>query len=151
MLYAGVSLAGVSCRRRPLHTALALTTLLCELSGYVKLEAVGRKFSHRPGNPATVGVVRWPSAVDTVGYRLRWPKLTPVSLISMVSCFLILILDASCPVPVFTWLWTAGHSPGTAICHEIICFSSHGSSIQHKAMTVIITTQALTGQLNDGS
>jgi len=42
MLYAGVSLAGVSCRRRPLHTALALTTLLfqCELSGYVKLEAV---------------------------------------------------------------------------------------------------------------
>jgi len=42
MLYAGVRLAGVSCRRRPLHTALALTTLLfqCELSGCVKLEAV---------------------------------------------------------------------------------------------------------------
>jgi len=44
----------------------------CELSGYVKLgyllEAVGRKFSHRPGNPATVGVVRWLTASDTVGY-----------------------------------------------------------------------------------
>jgi len=47
------------------------------------LEAVGRQFSHRPGNPATVGVVRWPSADDTAGYRLRRPKLTPVSLISM--------------------------------------------------------------------
>ena len=30
--------------------------------------AVGRKFSHRPGNPVTVGVGRWPSAGDTVGY-----------------------------------------------------------------------------------
>ena len=28
------------------------------------MEAVGRKFSHRPGNPATVEVVRWPSAGD---------------------------------------------------------------------------------------
>ena len=28
-----------------------------------------------------VGVVRWPSAGDTAGYRLRRPKLTPVSLI----------------------------------------------------------------------
>jgi len=46
------------------------------------LEAVGGKFSHRPGNPATVGVVRWPSAGDTAGYRLGRPKLTPVSLIS---------------------------------------------------------------------
>jgi len=59
----------------------------CELSGCVKLgeflEAVGRTFSHIPGNPATVGVVRWPSAGDTAGYRLRRPKLTPVSLISM--------------------------------------------------------------------
>jgi len=48
------------------------------------LEAVGQKFSHRPGNHATVGVVRWPSAGDTAGYGLRRPKLTPVSLISMV-------------------------------------------------------------------
>jgi len=44
-----------------------------ELSGYVKsgytaFGAVGRKFSQRPGNPATVGVVRWPSAGDTAGY-----------------------------------------------------------------------------------
>ena len=36
--------------------------------------AVGRKFSHRPGNPATVGVVRWPSVGDTAGYTLRRPK-----------------------------------------------------------------------------
>jgi len=44
---------------------------------------LGRKFSHRPGNHATVGVIRWPPAADTAGYRLRRPKLTPVSLISM--------------------------------------------------------------------
>jgi len=59
----------------------------CELSGYVtlvyRLEAVGRKFSQRPGNPATVGVVRWPLAGDTAGYRLRRAKLTPVYLISI--------------------------------------------------------------------
>jgi len=61
----------------------------CELSGYVELEAVGRKFSHRPGNSATVGVVRWPSVGDTAGYRLCRPKLTPVSLVSMVYEFLI--------------------------------------------------------------
>ena len=58
-------------------------------SGYVilgeLLEAVGRKFSHNPGNTAAVGVVRWPSAGDTAGYRLRRPKLTPVSLISMLG------------------------------------------------------------------
>jgi len=38
---------------------------------------------YRPGNPATVRVVRWPSAVDTAGYRLRPPTFTPVSLISI--------------------------------------------------------------------
>ena len=43
-------------------------------------------FSHRPDNPATIGVERWPSAGDTAGYRVRQPKLTPVSLISMVLC-----------------------------------------------------------------
>ena len=32
---------------------------------------VGRKFSHRPGNPATVGAVRWPAAGDTAGSSLR--------------------------------------------------------------------------------
>ena len=32
---------------------------------------VGQKFSHRPGNPATVGVVRWPAAGDTAGSSLR--------------------------------------------------------------------------------
>ena len=57
----------------------------CELSGYDKLEAVGRKFSHRPGNPATGGVVRWSSTGNTVGYRLHRPKLTAISLISMHS------------------------------------------------------------------
>ena len=57
----------------------------CAHSGHVKLEAVGRKFSHRPGNSITVGVVRWPSAGDTAGYRLRRPKLTPFTLISMVG------------------------------------------------------------------
>ena len=35
------------------------------------MEVVGRKFSHRPGNPATVGVVRWPAAGDTAGSSLR--------------------------------------------------------------------------------
>jgi len=35
------------------------------------LEVVGRKFSHRPGNPAAVGVVRWPAAGDTAGSSLR--------------------------------------------------------------------------------
>ena len=48
-------------------------------------DSSGQKFSHRPGNRATVGVVRWPSAGDTAGYRLRWRKLTPVDLISMVA------------------------------------------------------------------
>jgi len=43
--------------------------------------------SHRPGNPARVEVVRWPSAGDTAGCRLRQPKLTPVSLISMVPAY----------------------------------------------------------------
>jgi len=38
-----------------------------------------------------VGVVRWPSAGDTAGYRLRRPELTPVSLI------LILVPRAYCP------------------------------------------------------
>ena len=52
------------------------------LTEHVKLEAVGRKFSHRPGNPTTIRVVRWPSAGDTAGYRLRRPELTPVSSIS---------------------------------------------------------------------
>jgi len=34
------------------------------------LEAVGRKFSHRAGNPVTVGVVRFSSAGETaaIGY-----------------------------------------------------------------------------------
>jgi len=50
----------------------------------LKEKAVGRKFSHRPGKPGTVGVVRWPSAGDTAGYRLRRPKLPPVSLISFI-------------------------------------------------------------------
>ena len=86
-IFYGVSLAGVSCAAHyscP-DNAIGLVAQ-CELSGYAKLgwllEAVGRKFSHRPGNPATVGVVRWPSAGDTAGYRLRRPKFTPVSLIS---------------------------------------------------------------------
>ena len=47
------------------------------------LEAIGRTFSHRSGNPATVGVVRWLSAGDTAGYRLRQPNPTPVSFISI--------------------------------------------------------------------
>ena len=95
MLYAGVSLAGVSCRRRPLHTAVALTTLLfqCELSGCVNWRQLW----------AEIFTQTWqPCHGDTAGYRLRWPEPTPVSLISIVSCFL--ILDAICPVPVFTRL-----------------------------------------------
>ena len=55
---------------------LVLTTLVaqCELSRSkigLLLEVVGRKVSHRPGNPATVGVVRWPAAGDTAGSSLR--------------------------------------------------------------------------------
>jgi len=46
---------------------------------------LGRQFSHRPDKPVTVGVVRWPLAGDTAGYRLRRPKVTPVSLISMIQ------------------------------------------------------------------
>ena len=57
-------------------TTLVLTTLVaqCELSRRkigLLLEVVGRKFSHSPGNPATVGVVRWPAAGDTAGSSLR--------------------------------------------------------------------------------
>ena len=57
-------------------TTLVLTTLVaqCELTRRkigLLLEVVGRKFSHRPGNPARVGVVRWPAAGDTAGSSLR--------------------------------------------------------------------------------
>jgi len=57
-------------------TTLALTTLVaqCELSRRqigLLLEVVGRKFSHRPGNPAAVRVVRWPAVGDTAGSSLR--------------------------------------------------------------------------------
>ena len=57
-------------------TTLVLTTLVaqCGLSRRkigLLLEVVGRKFLHRPGNPATVGVVRWPAAGDTAGSGLR--------------------------------------------------------------------------------
>ena len=57
-------------------TTLVLATLVaqCELSRRkigLLLEVIGRKFSHRPGNPATVGVVRWPAAGDTAGSSLR--------------------------------------------------------------------------------
>ena len=65
----------------------------CELSGYVKFGlAFGQKFSHTPGNPATAGVGRWSSAGDTADYRLRRPKLTPVSLISMGGDGVLLLL-----------------------------------------------------------
>ena len=57
-------------------TTLAVTTLVarCELSRRkigLLLEVDGRKFSHIPGNSATVGVVRWPAAGDTAGSSLR--------------------------------------------------------------------------------
>jgi len=57
-------------------TTLVLTTLVaqCELSRRkigLLLEVVGRKFSRRPGNPDTVGVVRWPAAGDTGGSSQR--------------------------------------------------------------------------------
>ena len=60
----------------PRPTTLVLTTLVaqCELSRRkigLLLEVVGRKLAHRPGNPATVGVVRWPAAGDTAGSSLR--------------------------------------------------------------------------------
>jgi len=58
----------------------------CELIVHIKLgyllEAVGVKFSYSNLEP-TVGVVRWLSVGNTAGYRLRRPKLIPVSLISM--------------------------------------------------------------------
>ena len=77
IFYAGGSIAGVSCRRRwPPPPILALTTPVaqCELSGRsigLLMEVIGRKFSHRAGNPATVRVVRWPAAGDTAGSILR--------------------------------------------------------------------------------
>jgi len=57
-------------------TTLVLTMLVaqCELSRRkigLLLEVVVQKFAHRPGNPATVGVVRWPAAGDTAGSNLR--------------------------------------------------------------------------------
>ena len=57
-------------------TTLVLTTPVaqCELSRRkigLLWEVVGRKFSHRPGNPAAAGVVRWPAAGDTAGSSLR--------------------------------------------------------------------------------
>jgi len=57
-------------------TTLVLTTLVaqCELSRRkigLLLKVVGRKFSQSPGDPATVGVVRWPAAGDTAGSSLR--------------------------------------------------------------------------------
>jgi len=55
----------------------------CELSGYIKLAFGGGNFYTDLAPPATVGVVRWRSAGDTAGYRLRRPKLTPVRLLSM--------------------------------------------------------------------
>jgi len=44
-----------------------------------KLEAVGRKFSHTPGNPDTVGVGRYDTIRDTILTCAQ--KLTRVSLI----------------------------------------------------------------------
>ena len=89
IFYVRVSLAGISCRHYSYPDNTTELVASCALSGYVKLswlsEAVGWKFSHRPGNPATIGVVRCLSAGDTVGCRLCWPKLTPVDLISMVQ------------------------------------------------------------------
>ena len=57
----------------------------CELGRYVKLETVEQKFSHRPGNPATVGVARWPAAGDTAGYNLLQPTLTHSSFFNLVG------------------------------------------------------------------
>jgi len=37
------------------------------------------------GHPVTVGVIRWPSAGDTAGYKVCRPKLTPVSWISIAG------------------------------------------------------------------
>jgi len=55
----------------------------CELSGYVWAIAIGGNF-HTDLASLPVGVVRWPLVGDTAGYRLRRPKLTPFSSISMV-------------------------------------------------------------------
>jgi len=83
IFYAGVSLAVVSLSPTlaTAHyscpdTAIGLVASQCDVKLGWLLEAVGRKFSHEPGNPATVEAVRWPSAGDTAGYRLCRPKLT---------------------------------------------------------------------------
>jgi len=86
-----VSLVNVSCRRRwPPPTSDNAIGLVaqCELSGTLNWASFWRQLG---GNFHTVlatlpqlGVVRWPSA----RYRLRQPKLTPVSLISMASTHL---------------------------------------------------------------
>ena len=81
-------------------TTLVLTTLVaqCELSRRkigLLLEVVGQKVSHRPGNPATVGVVRWPAAGDTAGSSL--PLLSSLqhriyNLLDVCSVYVHLIL-----------------------------------------------------------
>ena len=72
-------------------TTLVLTTLVarCELSRRkigLLLEVVGRKFSHRPGNPATVGVVRWPAAGDTAGSSLRQLSSLQHRIYNLLDC-----------------------------------------------------------------
>ena len=80
-------------------------------------EAVGRRFSHRPGNPDAVGVVRWPSAGDAAGYRLCWPKLTPVSLISMYGtlCFYYMRMRFLCKV------WVGKVYPNENLLNNLWC------------------------------
>jgi len=80
----------------------------CELSRRIiglLLEVVGRKLSHRPGNPATVGVVRWPAAGDTAGSSLRrlsslqhricnlldWNRLTTMTCMPSITTYVLLI------------------------------------------------------------
>jgi len=80
----------LSWRELKLSPTLATAHYSCPdnaIGNALLLEAVGWKFSHRPGNPARVGVVRWPSAGDTAGYGPRRPKLTRVFLISMGKAY----------------------------------------------------------------
>ena len=80
----------LSWRELKLSPTLATAHYSCPdnaIGNALLLEAVGWKFSHRPGNPGRVGVVRWPSAGDTAGYGPRRPKLTRVFLISMGKAY----------------------------------------------------------------
>jgi len=66
------------------HTDLATHSAFVALANLRYINALNN--NNNNNNPATVGAVRWPSAGDTAGYRVRRLKLTPVHSILVVVC-----------------------------------------------------------------